>query len=189
MPFRAPILIKNSMQGRMDFCVKKTDFAAAFLVMAVLFCGCAPIRAEMVSPREAVFLSGEETELLVRSVSAAAGGSMRIDEQREKDSRKTAASYAARVGIIATILNRLKDPRFPNSVPLIIVSDRTFPDTASAGKIPEEDMALTRAALEAALLGFDPTNGALYFSTPTERINPFSVTCEMEGYSFGVPEE
>jgi hypothetical protein len=185
---------KNTAERRrMDFCVKKTGFLAAVLVTAALLGGFAPVFGEQ-SPSHGVqggriSLSEEETELLIRTVSAAAGGSMRIDEQKGKDSRKTAASYAARVGIIATVLNRLEDPRFPASVPLIIISDRTFPDTASAEEIPQWDRLLTQAALEAALMGFDPTNGALYFSTPTEKVNRFSVTCEMEGYSFGVPEE
>ncbi len=196
MQFPPPILIEIPQNGEgWIFGVKRTGFLAAFLVTAALLGGFSPVFGEQAPTHGVqggrVSLSEEETELLIRTVSAAAGGSMRVDEQKGKDSRKTAASYAARVGIIATVLNRLEDDRFPNSVPLILISDRTFPDTAASerAEIPQWDITLTKAALEAALLGFDPTNGALYFSTPTECVNRFAVTCEMEGYSFGVPAE
>lgn len=132
-------------------------------------------------------LTEEEAELLVRSAAFAARGSMRIAEQEEHDRTRTAASYAARVGIIATVLNRLDDPRFPDSVTLIIASDRTFSEAAPAVEQSESDLSLTRAALDAALHGFDPTNGALYFSTPGDRVNTFTVTSDMDGYLFGVP--
>ncbi len=135
------------------------------------------------SPRK-ISLCEEEAELLVRSAAFAARGNMGIDG---RGNTRTAASYAARVGIIATVLNRMSDPRFPESVSMIIASDRTFSRTASAVHLSEQELTLTRDALEAALDGFDPTNGALYFSTPTEQVNRFTVTCVFEDYSFGVP--
>lgn len=162
----------------MFFCRKPVRFVLCLLATAFLFCG--RIGAE--EPR--AILSPEEAEFFVRSVAVAAEGSMRIDG---RDNIKVAAPYDARVGMIATVLNRLEDLRFPNSVPQIIMSDKTFSNTASAEKISDYDMALTYAALDAALLGFDPTNGALYFSTPTNRFNRFVVTCEMDGYWFGIP--
>lgn len=164
----------------MDFYRKTVHWAAAILVIAVLFGG-------RVSANELrFFLTSEETELLVRSAALAAGGSMRIDG---RDNIKSAAPYAARVGILATVLNRLEDSRFPNSVPQIIASDKTFSGTAPAVPISDYDMKLTYAALDAALRGFDPTNGALYFSTPTAWVNEFIVTSEMDGYAFGIPAE
>ena len=164
----------------MVFRKKTTRFWAVFFLMSLFFWG------RISADAAGVYLSPEEAEFLVRSVAAAAEGSMRIDG---RDNIKVAASYAARVGIIATVLNRLVDPRFPNSIPQIIASDKTFSSTAPAAKISDYDIALTYAALDAALQGFDPTGGALYFSTPVDSVNRFSVTCEMEGYLFGVPPE
>lgn len=128
----------------------------------------------------------EEAELIVRTVAFASQGSMRI---AGKNQTKTAAPYAARVGMIATILNRMADDRFPDSAARVIASDQTFSEMAPTAEIPEYDLELTRAALDAALRGFDPTDGALYFSTPTEWVNRFAVTCEFGGYSFGIPQE
>jgi len=118
-----------------------------------------------------------EADLLVRSAAAASRGNSR-----------TEASYAARVGIIATVLNRMADSRFPDSAVRVISADRTFSRTAPAGIFSEEELALTRSALNAALRGLDPTDGALYFSTPDTWVNRFAVTCEIGGYSFGVPQ-
>lgn len=137
------------------------------------------------------FLAPEEAEFLVRSVAVAAEGSMRIDG---RDSIKAAAPYAARVGMIATVLNRLSDPRFPNSVPQIIASDRAFSPIGSvasgvlAAEISDYDMEITYAALDSALRGFDPTGGALCFSTTADESRDFTVTFEIDGYSFGVPK-
>ncbi len=129
-------------------------------------------------------LSEEEADFLVRSAAFAAKGSMHT---RGKNDSRPAASYAARVGIIATVLNRMADPRFPDSIPWIITSDKTFSPAACAVRLTDRELALTKAALEAALAGFDPTGGALYFSTPTTWCNPFAVTCQFDGYSFGIP--
>lgn len=118
-----------------------------------------------------------EADLLVRSAAAVSRGNSR-----------TEASYAARVGIIATVLNRMADPRFPDSAVRVIAADRTFSRTAPAGEFSENELALTRSALNAALRGMDPTDGALYFSTPGIWVNRFAVTCEIGGYSFGVPQ-
>lgn len=130
-------------------------------------------------------LYDEEADLIVRAVAFASRGSMRI---AGKNPERTAAPYAARVGMIATILNRMADPRFPDSAARVIFSDKTFSPTAFAVEFSDDDLALTRAALETALNGFDPTDGALYFSTPTEWVNRFAVTCAFGGYSFGVPQ-
>ncbi len=157
------------------------------LLTVVLSVGLCLICADVVlaAPTE-ISLSEEEADYLIRSAAFAAKGSMHIHGR--KDTRP-AASYAARVGIIATVLNRMDDPRFPDSIPYIIASDRTFSPAAPAAALSEYDLELTRSALEAALQGFDPTGGALYFSTPAVHCNRFAVTCEFGGYSFGVPEK
>ncbi len=159
-----------------------------YLLIVILTLGLCFICADVIlaSTAEAeLILSEEEADFLIRAAAVAAKGSMHL---RGRNDTAPAASYAARIGIIATVLNRLSDPRFPDSIPWIITSDKTFSAIASAVPVSEQDLALTRDALEAALAGFDPTGGALYFSTPTARCNPFTVTCELDGYAFGIPE-
>ena len=141
------------------------QMVAVVLAAAVWLCLTHPISAA--AP---VRLSAEETDLLVRSVAAVTEG----------------APYAARVGIAATVLNRLHDPRFPNSIPWIIISDAAFP-LAASHHVSEAELTLTRAALDAAMTGLDPTHGALCFSTPSQRAIPFNETCAIDGYRFGVP--
>lgn len=164
--------------------IKMTAFSVAVILLFFVMGENSAVYSAEIDDRGQITLTEEETNYLVESVALAAGGVMRIEGRNHI---KTAAPYAARVGIAATVLNRLKDPRFPDSIALIIASDRTF-SPASAVNVDERDLDITLAALEAALSGFDPTNGALYFSTPTEQSNQFIVTCEFGGYSFGVPE-
>ncbi|MBE6597866.1 MAG: cell wall hydrolase [Ruminococcaceae bacterium] len=156
------------------------------ILFALITLGRLPVSAAVVYDPSFIYsITEEEADFLIRSAAFAAGGSMRLEG---RNNTNTAASYAARVGIIATVLNRLSDPRFPDSVTEIISSDNTFSKIAPAANIPSRDLEVTKSALDAALMGFDPTDGALYFSTPRVHCNRFAVTCEMGGYSFGVPE-
>lgn len=71
------------------------------------------------------------------------------------------------VGVGAVLLNRLKDSRFPKSLPQIIFKQGEF-CTVRDGQIwktPNEE-AIKAARLAAA--GWDPTGGALYFYNPAK---------------------
>lgn len=171
-------------------------------------------------------LYGEEAEMIVEAVSFAAGGSMRLTRNEPSGE---AAPYAARVGIIATIFNRMADSRFPDRASRVIAADPTlraltsltgqtrrnggmsghwrpaaldfvkswkyynkmkynstnYKKSATVEKDENFNIQLTNAALEAALTGFDPTCGALYFRLPGEEEVPFTVTCEIGGVRFG----
>lgn len=184
-------------------------------------------------------LYGEEAEMIVQAVSCAAGGSMRLPRNEPSGE---AAPYAARVGIIATIFNRMADDRFPSRASRVMAADPTLraqpmerlrrnrgtgygqtvhggPFSDAPGKeggsaalrfvkkwnyfdikeysstkkernaaAEEEEnfnLQLSWSALEAALSGFDPTCGALYFRLPGDEEVPFTVTCEIGGIRFG----
>ena len=76
----------------------------------------------------------------------------------------------AKVGIAAVVLNRKDNPNFPDSIEEVILQPNQFTSVEdgklkySADEIPEEDMEKCLAAVEAALDGEDPTDGALFYS-------------------------
>lgn len=106
-------------------------------------------------------------------------------------SEAASEAYQTQVAVGAVVLNRVKSPLFPNTIPGVINQvDQTgryqfepvlngwinYPATASAKK----------AALEA-LGGADPTNGALYFfeSWVTNRfLRARPVSCVMGSFTF-----
>jgi len=80
--------------------------------------------------------------------------------------------YIGQVAVAAVILNRLKDPAFPNTIADIIYQPLAFSSVAD-GQI---NMAPTSSALKAAqeaVSGVDPTGGALYFFNPAKTKNKF----------------
>ncbi len=82
--------------------------------------------------------------------------------------RAAASSYpdvgfGGRVGICAVILNRMDDDRFPDTAADVVAyfGDGCF---ASFAEPDAKSRRLTEDALDMALSGADPTDGALYFS-------------------------
>ncbi len=80
------------------------------------------------------------------------------------------ASYVARLGIAALIVNRTRDARFADDVRSVIYEYDAFECTLMHGFETCEVSELSRMAARDALLGFDCTCGALYFrrGTPSE---------------------
>ena len=72
--------------------------------------------------------------------------------------------YEGQVAVGAVILNRVRDPKFPNTIAGVIYEPGEFA-SVSSGEINDlihsEDMALKAA--QDALNGWDPTNGAVYY--------------------------
>ena len=71
------------------------------------------------------------------------------------------------VAVAAVILNRVKHPEFPNTIPGVVYEPLAFSVVAN-GTVnkPANDSALQAA--HAALNGWDPTGGALYFYNPNK---------------------
>lgn len=84
-------------------------------------------------------------------------------------------SYAAQTAVGASLLNRLADPRFPGRLGAVI-GDAGL--RAAADDIPARSL---RAA-QVALMGVDPTQGAVYWGARGEIEN---VTAEFDGLVFG----
>lgn len=78
--------------------------------------------------------------------------------------------YIGQVAVAATILNRLKDPRYPNTIPGIIyqVDNGCYQySPVLDGRINLVPTASAYKAVQAALTGWDPSNGANGFYNPS----------------------
>ena len=76
-------------------------------------------------------------------------------------------SYEGQVAVGAVILNRVKNPSFPNSIAGVIYQPGAF-TAVSDGQIniPIDKNATVVKAAQDALNGWDPTNGAIYYFNP-----------------------
>lgn len=77
--------------------------------------------------------------------------------------------YEGQVAVGAVILNRVKSPKFPNTIASVIYQNGQF-TCVSDGQINapiDENSTVYKAATEA-MNGADPTNGALYFYNPSK---------------------
>ena len=76
-------------------------------------------------------------------------------------------SYEGQVAVGAVILNRVKNPNFPNSVAGVIYQPGAF-TAVSDGQIniPIDKNTTVVKAAQDALNGWDPTNGAIYYFNP-----------------------
>lgn len=95
-----------------------------------------------------VKVSAAEERLLARLIDVEAGGE----------------SYRGKVAVGAVVVNRMLDPRFPNTLHAVVHQPRQF-YTAGLRKHRTPSADAVRAA-QAALRGEDPTGGALFFYNP-----------------------
>ncbi len=80
--------------------------------------------------------------------------------------------YEGKVAVAAVILNRTLDNRFPDSVAGVVYQTHAFESVAN-GEIYRGTTDECRKAARAALSGWDPSNGALYFFAPAKTSNRF----------------
>ncbi|MBO5478104.1 MAG: cell wall hydrolase [Clostridia bacterium] len=77
--------------------------------------------------------------------------------------------YIGQVAVGAVIMNRVKDPSFPNTIAGVIYQKGQF-SCVTDGQFDvaiDENSTVYKAA-EDAMNGVDPTNGALYFYNPSK---------------------
>lgn len=78
--------------------------------------------------------------------------------------------YTGQVAVGGVIMNRVRDPRFPNSIAGVVYQPGAF-TAISDGQIHAElEESSTRAANDA-LNGWDPSGGALYYYNPAKTTN------------------
>jgi N-acetylmuramoyl-L-alanine amidase len=106
-----------------------------------------------------VSLTQSETELLARLVTAESVGE----------------PFEGQVAVAATVLNRLRDPRYPNTISGIIyqVVDGIYYQYSPVldGRINAPASSDAYRAVDLALKGWDPTNGATGFYNPAKTSN------------------
>ena len=113
-------------------------------IFAILFCmigGVVPAKAAPLTPRAE--LNRAEEYALARFCAAQTEGE----------------PFICRLSVAAVMLNRLSDPRFPDTVTGIL-SDGGY----KASPVTEADMASARWALQVAQMGVDPTAGSLWWA-------------------------
>lgn len=97
---------------------------------------------------------GIDRDLLARIVSAEARGE----------------PYEGQVAVAAVLLNRVRDPRFPNTLAGVVYQTHAFESVAN-GQIYQPITASARRAASDALNGWDPSGGAVFFWNPTKPVS------------------
>ncbi len=91
--------------------------------------------------------------------------------------------YEGQVAIGAVILNRVKNPNFPNTIPEVVYQTGAF-DAVRDGQINLTPNETAYSAARDALNGWDPTNGALYYWNPATATSRWIWTVPIT-YSIG----
>jgi N-acetylmuramoyl-L-alanine amidase len=79
-------------------------------------------------------------------------------------------SYEGQVAVAAVVLNRVKNPNFPNSIPGVIYEPGAF-TCIYDGQINLVPDQMAYNAMKDALNGWDPSNGALFYWNPVTAQN------------------
>ena len=99
--------------------------------------------------KEVINITNEELLLLSKLVTGEARGE----------------SYEGQVAVAAVVINRVKDPRFPNTIKDVIYQKNAF-SVVKDGSINMQPTESAYTAAQEALYGSDPTNRAIYFWNP-----------------------
>lgn len=98
--------------------------------------------------------SSSEIELLARMISAEARGEV----------------YEGQVAVGAVILNRVQHPSFPNTISGVCYQPGAF-SALTDGQFQQAVAESSRRAAEAAINGWDPSGGAIYYYNPVTATN------------------
>lgn len=120
---------------------------------------------------------GTRQQARARTVAATSGAVSRRDDTgllaRVVNGEAEAEPYVGKVAVASVILNRVRDPRFPNSLSGVIYQPLAF-ESVSNGQIwRRPPSAESIRAAQDALNGWDPTYGAVFFWNPSKRVNPW----------------
>ena len=99
--------------------------------------------------KEVINITNEELLLLSKLVTGEARGE----------------SYEGQVAVAAVVINRVKDPRFPNTIRDVIYQKNAF-SVVKDGSINMQPTESAYTAAQEALYGSDTTNRAIYFWNP-----------------------
>lgn len=80
--------------------------------------------------------------------------------------------FIGQVAVAAVVLNRLRSPKFPKSIPAIIYQPQAF-TSVQDGQINLTPNAEAYKAVADALSGWDPADGATYYFNPATATSPW----------------
>ncbi len=78
-----------------------------------------------------------------------------------------AEPYTGQVAVGAVILNRIQNSQFPNTMAGVVYQPHAF-ESVSNGSVNQSPTDSTRKAAQAALSGWDPSGGAIFFFNPAK---------------------
>lgn len=107
------------------------------------------IKSSKQNKKEVINITNEDLLLLSKLVTGEARGE----------------SYEGQVAVAAVVINRVKDPRFPNSIKDVIYQKNAF-SVVNDGSINMQPTESAYNAAVEALYGKDPTNKAVFFWNP-----------------------
>lgn len=81
--------------------------------------------------------------------------------------------YAGQVAVAAVILNRVADPRFPNSLPGVVYQPHAFESVSNGLVWRRAPNAQELRAAREALAGWDPSYGSVFFWNPSKPVSPW----------------
>lgn len=87
--------------------------------------------------------------------------------------------YIGQVAVGAVVLNRVRDPEFPNSISGVIYEPWAF-TAVHDGQINLEPNDSAKRAAKDAMSGWDPTNGCIYYYNPDKTTNKWIWSREVQ---------
>ncbi|MFA5537029.1 MAG: cell wall hydrolase [Bacillota bacterium] len=81
--------------------------------------------------------------------------------------------FEGQVAVAAVLLNRVKSPSFPNTVAGVIYQPLAFESVLNGHIWRVSNLEAAERAALAALNGWDPTYGALFFWNPSKPVSPW----------------
>lgn len=140
--------------------MKKTIMSICKIVLLILTLVILMILIIQIKPKNVTAASNSnstsDVQLLARAINGEARGE----------------PYEGQVAVGAVILNRVKSPKFPNTIAGVIYEPGAF-TAVSDGQINvaiSEDSTVVKAARDA-LNGWDPSGGAIYYFNPATATN------------------
>jgi len=151
----------------------------------ILFILAAALQAQVVIAAESNVRQTVKEREAVHIAAASRGGQSTPEDPARKVSREelilmarviegeaSGEPYLGKVAVGAVIVNRLEDPRFPETVPGVVYQANAF-EAVDTGQIHRPLTAESIRAAEEALRGHDPTGGAVYYWNPYKKVNPW----------------
>lgn len=89
-----------------------------------------------------------------------------------------AEPYVGKVAVGAVLLNRVKNSQFPNTLSGVVYQGSAL-ESVSNGRMNSSAGNESRKAAQAALNGWDPTYGSLFFWNPYKKVNKWVWTREI----------